>query len=303
MVLVCLCLFGGFFFVLCSDLLFSFPRDFLLPPRSGVLRGSCLLLFFFEVFLSAFEVSFSSRHFLFFGGEVWPGPFVFGPALGSVDSSLGSGKICASVFAGAVSCSASFFFFLSLCMWFRQNLGVSSLRRSLWWSAGCSDPGTFCWCCGILSLPCRSLWALGRGFLFCLLSSVCGFLFTAFSRQLAAIGVLFVVFLLLLPERFGSVLQFLAAFFLFSCECILGAWWCYPWGPLRVLIHLLRLFCSFLSTFVFSSFLCLTFPMAAESHFSVGLILRAAVFSFACLSCSRSFCLSYPEIHFLFQGA
>ena len=40
-------------------------------------------------------------------------------------------------------------------------------------SAGCSDPGTFCWCCGTLSLPCWSLWpislwALGRGFLFCL---------------------------------------------------------------------------------------------------------------------------------------
>ena len=89
--------------------------------------------------------------------------------------------------------AVQFLFFL--CMWFRQNLGVSSLRRSLWWSAGCSDPGTFCWCCGTLSLPCRSLWALGRGFLFCL-SSACGFLFTAFSRQLAAIGVLFVVFLL-----------------------------------------------------------------------------------------------------------
>ena len=118
-----------------------------------------------------------------------------------------------------------------LCMWFRQNLGVSSLRRSIWWSAGCSVPGTFYWCCGILSHPYRSLWALGRGFLFCL-SSACGFLFTAFSRQLAAIGVLFVVFYWLLPDRFGSVLQFLAAFFFFSCECMLGAWWCYPFGPL-----------------------------------------------------------------------
>ena len=92
----------------CSDLLSSFPRDFLFPPRSGVLRRSCLL-FFFEVFLSAFEISFSSRPFLFFGGEVWPGPSVLGPALGSVDSSLGSGEICASVFAWAISCSASFF--------------------------------------------------------------------------------------------------------------------------------------------------------------------------------------------------
>ena len=69
--------------MLCSDLLSSFPRDFLLLPRSGVLRGSCLLFFFFEVFLSAFEISFSSHPFLFFGGEVWPGPYVFSPALGS----------------------------------------------------------------------------------------------------------------------------------------------------------------------------------------------------------------------------
>ena len=52
------------------------------------------------------------------------------------------------------------------------------------------------------------------------LSSACGFLFTAFSRQLAAIG----VFYWLLPERFGYVLQFFAAFFFFSCECMLGAW-------------------------------------------------------------------------------
>ena len=94
--------------MLCSDLLSSFPRDFLLSPCSGVLRRSCLLFFFFEVFLSSFEISFSSRPFLYFGGEVWPGPSVFGPALGSVDSSLGSGKLCASVFAWAVSCSASF---------------------------------------------------------------------------------------------------------------------------------------------------------------------------------------------------
>ena len=95
--------FGLGMFVLCSNLL-SFPQEFLLSPRSGVLHRSCLLFFFFEVFLSAFEISF-----LFFRGEVWPGLSVFGPALGSVDSSLGSGKICASVFAWAVSCSASFF--------------------------------------------------------------------------------------------------------------------------------------------------------------------------------------------------
>ena len=97
------------FLCFCSDLLSSFLRGFLLPPGSGVLRRSCLLFFFFEVFcrLSRFlsRVVLSS----FFGGVVWPGPSVFGPALGSVDSSLGSGKIRASVFAWAVSCSASIF--------------------------------------------------------------------------------------------------------------------------------------------------------------------------------------------------
>ena len=36
------------------------------------------------------------------------GPSVFSPALGSVDSSLGSGKVRSSVFVWAVSCSASF---------------------------------------------------------------------------------------------------------------------------------------------------------------------------------------------------
>ena len=118
-----------------------FLRDFLRPPGSGVLPRSCSLFFLFEVFLSAFEITFSGRPF-FFLGVVWLGPSVFSPALGSLDSSLGSGKIRSSVFLWAVSCSASFF----LCMWFRQNLGVSSLQRSLWWSAGCSDPGTFCWC-------------------------------------------------------------------------------------------------------------------------------------------------------------
>ena len=75
----------------------SFLRDFLLPPGSGVLRRSCFLFFLFEVFLSAFEI-FSSRTFFFFGGEVWLGPSVFGPVLGSVNSSLGSGKIRSSVF-------------------------------------------------------------------------------------------------------------------------------------------------------------------------------------------------------------
>ena len=127
-------------FCFCSDPSSYFLRDFLRPPGSSVLRRSCSL-FLLEVFLSAFEIFFSGRPFFFLGVEVWPGPSVFSPALGSVDSSLGSGKIRFSVFVWAVSC--------------------------------CSDPGTFCWCCGTLSLPCRylwsiSLWALGRGFLFCL---------------------------------------------------------------------------------------------------------------------------------------
>ena len=106
------------------------------------------------------------------------------------------GCVCAfseaSFLCWADSCSASFY----LCMWFRQNLGVSSLRRSLWWSAGCSVPGTFYWCCGILSLPYRILWALGRGFF--ILSSFLRLRvpFYGLFRQLAAIGVLFVVFLL-----------------------------------------------------------------------------------------------------------
>ena len=77
-----------------------------------------------------------------------------------------------------------------------------------------------------------------------------------------------------------------------------------PFDPLRVLIRLLPLFYSFLRTFVFfSSFLSLAFSMTAELHFSVGLGLRAAVFSFACLSCSRSFCLSFLKVLFHFQGA
>ena len=146
--------------MLCSDLLSSFPQDFLLLPRSGVLRGSCLLFFFFEVFLSAFEISFSSRPFLFFGGEVWLGPYVFGPAWVLWTLLLALGRFVLLSLPGPLAVQLRFF----LCMWFRQNLEVSSLRRSLWWSAGCSVPGTFYWCCGILSLPYRSLWALGEVF-------------------------------------------------------------------------------------------------------------------------------------------
>ena len=69
----CVCAFSeASFLCFCSDLLSSFPRDFLLPLGSGVLRRSCLLFFFFEVFLLAFEISFSVP-FLFFleGGLAW----------------------------------------------------------------------------------------------------------------------------------------------------------------------------------------------------------------------------------------
>ena len=67
-----------------------FLRDFLRPPGSGLLRRSCSLFFLFEVFLSAFEtqITFADRSFFFLGVEVWLGPSVFSPALGSVDSSL-----------------------------------------------------------------------------------------------------------------------------------------------------------------------------------------------------------------------
>ena len=80
----------------CSDLLFLFSSGFPASTWSDVLRRSCSL-FLFEVFLSAFEISFSGRPFFFLGVEVWPGPSIFSPALGSVDSSLGSGKIRSSV--------------------------------------------------------------------------------------------------------------------------------------------------------------------------------------------------------------
>ena len=63
------------------------------------------------------------------------------------------------------------------------------------------------------------------------LSSACGFLFTAFSRQLAAIGVLFVV-----SSTGGclnsSVLCSSSSQFSFLANVLLGAWWCSPfWGP------------------------------------------------------------------------
>ena len=79
-----------------------FLQVFLRPPGSGVLRRSWSLFFLFEVFLSAFEITFLCRPFFLLGVEVWLGPSVFSPALGSVDSSLGSGKIRSSVFVWAV---------------------------------------------------------------------------------------------------------------------------------------------------------------------------------------------------------
>ena len=141
-----------------------------------MLRRSCLLFFFFEVFcrLSRFLSRVVLSSFL----EGRSGLGFLSSVLRWVlwTLLLALGRFVLLSLPGPLAVQLCFF----LCMWFRQNLGVSSLRRSLWWSAGCSDPGTFCWCCDILSL----------------LSSAGGLLFTAFSRQLAAIGVLFVVFLL-----------------------------------------------------------------------------------------------------------
>ena len=110
---------------------------------------------------------------------------------------------------------------------------------------------------------------LGEVFCSVFLSSACGFLFTAFSRQLAAIGVLFVV------SSTGCCLNGLvlcSSSSQLSSSFLANVCWgpggVLPFGPLQVLIRLLRLFCSFLSTFVFfSSFLCLTFSMTAASHF------------------------------------
>ena len=296
---MCLCLFGGFFFVLCSDLLSSFPRDFLLLPLSGVLSGSCLLFFFLTFFCRL------SR----FLSRVVPSSFLEGRSgLGLMSSVLpwvlwtlllALGRFVLLSLHGPLAVQLRFF----LCMWFRQTLGVSSLRRSLWWSAGCSVPRTFYWCCGILSLPYQSLWALGRGFL--ILSSFFRLQvpFYGFFRQLAAIGVLFVVFILVVawPVRFCAPVP-RSFLFLFLWMYAGGLVVLSLWAPCEFSFVFCGS-CSFLSTFVFSSFLCLPFPMAAESYFAVGLSLRAAVFSFLCLSCSRSFCFSYPKVRFLFQGA
>ena len=109
---------------------------------------------------------------------------------------------------------------------------------------------------------------LGEVFYSVFLSSACGFLFMAFSRQLAAIGVLFVVSSIGCYLN-GSVLCSSPSqlSFSFPANVCWGPGGVLPFGPLRVLIRLLRLFCSFLSTFAFfSSFLCLTFSVTTASH-------------------------------------
>ena len=212
-----------------------FLEVLLLPPGSGVLRRSCSLFFFFEVFLSAFQITFSCRPFFFLGVEVWLGLSVFSPELGSVGSSLGSGKISYSVFV---------------------------------WSAGCPDPGTFCWCCGTLSLPCLACGLLGEVFCSVILSSACGFIFTAFSRQLAAISVLLVVSSTGCCLN-GSVLcssssQLSFSFLANVCWgpsdvlpfCPLAS----PHSPFAALLLLFKCLCLLLV-------LCLTFSMDAASHF------------------------------------
>ena len=65
----CVCAFSeASFLCFCSDLLFLFSSGF--PASTGFRRASQVLSFilFYKVFLSAFEISFSSRPFLFGGG-------------------------------------------------------------------------------------------------------------------------------------------------------------------------------------------------------------------------------------------
>ena len=151
----CVCLFGGFLFVLCSDILSSFPWDFLLSPRSGVLAGpvfySCSLRFFCRLSRFFSRVILSS----FLAGR---------SGLGRLSSVLrwvrwilllALGSFVLLSLLGPLAVQLRF-----LCLWFRQTLGVSSLRRSLWLPQVVLILG-ICWCCGILSLPCWSLWALG----------------------------------------------------------------------------------------------------------------------------------------------
>ena len=194
LVLVWLCLFSLLFCAFALTSSSYFLRYFLRPPGSGVLRRSCSLFFLFEVFLSAFKITFSGRPFFFLGVEIWLGPSVFSPALGSVASSLGSGKICSSVFSGPLAVQLRF---SSACgsdrtlefLHCEEVSGGPQVVLILGLSAGVDAPCLFqAGACG-LSL-CE---LLGEVFYSVFLSSACSFLFTGFSRQLAAIGVLFVV--------------------------------------------------------------------------------------------------------------
>ena len=110
---------------------------------------------------------------------------------------------------------------------------------------------------------------LGEVFCSVFLSSTCGFLYTAFSRQLAVIGVLLVVSSTGCCLN-GSVLCSSSSqlSFSFLANICWGPGGVLPFGPCEFSFAFLRLFCSFLSTFVFlSSFLYLTFSMNAASHF------------------------------------
>ena len=154
--------------------------------------------------------------------------------LGFVDSSLGSGKICSSLFFCAVGCLASFSllvvqtelwsFFIAMGSLVIRRLSCSwdimLVQRRLCFFHACA----------------AAFFSVGFWKNFCsvFLSSACSFLFTAFSRQLAVIGILFVVsstggYLN------GSVLcSSSSQLSFFSCECLLGAWWCSPvWGPCK----------------------------------------------------------------------
>ena len=103
------------------------------------------------------------------------------------------------------------------------------------------------------------------------LSSACGFLFMAFSRQLAAIGILFVV-----SSTggclTGSVLcSSSSRLSFFSCEFLLGTWWCSPVGALASshlpFVALLLLF-KYLCLLLLVSFFA--FSQHASLHFLSG---------------------------------
>ena len=176
--------------MLCSDLS-SFPRDFLLSPCSGVLRRSCLFFFFFEVFLSAFEISFLSRPLLFCGGRSGLGRLssVLRWVLWTLLLALG---IFVLVFAWAVSCSVSFSLLAARAVpWEFLHCEEVSGGPQVVLIRGIS-PGAAASClfhagaCGLL----------GEIFYSTSFTPLVVSFFTASSRKLAAIGVLCVVFLL-----------------------------------------------------------------------------------------------------------